>query len=324
MPRPLRSVVRLGVAAALAAAAAALPVSRPAGSPQGSAAYLDSIRAWQEDRRLRMRSDSGWLTIAGFAWLEPGENRFGTDAKNAIVFPPASAPPVAGTFHLERTAGGDRIRVTAAPGVDLACNDSLVVEKILVPSSPGASQVLSVGRVTFWIIARAGRWAVRLRDPESPLRREFQGLAFFPVDPSYRIAGRFEPFDPPRPLLVPNVLGYSDSALATGRVLFALGGADRSLIPIVEDAADSNLFFVFRDATAGKETYGGGRFLTGTLEKDGRVILDFNTAHNPPCAFNPYTTCPMPPEGNDLDVEIRAGEMAAEGAGGREAHSPDR
>lgn len=279
-----------------------------AASDHTSSSYRDSILSWREDREERLRSENGWLTIAGLYWLEPGANAFGTDPGNEIVFPEGSAPARAGSIVLEQRGDDSVIRLVAEDNVEIACNDTLVSERILRPDNPGPADVLSLGRLKFWILKRADRWAVRLRDPEHPLRKEFTGIDFYPVNEDYRIVARFEPLHPPETLLVPNMAGYVDTMQAFGKALFELEGSTHSLIPMTDSPADSNLFFVMSDKTTGVETYGGGRFLTARLEPGGRLILDFNKAYNPPCAFNPYTTCPLPPDGNDLPVAIRVGE----------------
>jgi uncharacterized protein (DUF1684 family) len=152
---------------------------------------------------------------------------------------------------------------------------------------------------------------VRLRDPECALRRDFAGIDAYPVDPAYRVVARLEPFPAGTRIEVPNMLGHVDSVETPGAFAFPLRGGTRRLVPMLEP--DSTLFFVFADSTTGVETYGGGRFLYADLRPDGTAVLDFNMAYNPPCAFNPYTTCPLPPEGNTLAMAVRAGEKFSAG-----------
>jgi hypothetical protein len=127
------------------------------------------------------------------------------------------------------------------------------------------------------------------------------------------VVGRLEALAAPQPVPVPNVMGWVDTMVTPGTVVFALGDTVIHLVPLLETPSDSSLFFVFQDGTSGIETYGGGRFLYADLQPDGEVVLDFNKAYNPPCAFNPNTTCPLPPEGNVLTRPIRAGEKAYAG-----------
>jgi uncharacterized protein (DUF1684 family) len=296
-----RTMMWIGLASMVLAFADAPPPGAQA--PDGDG-YEESIRQWQRQREERLRSANGWLTIAGLYWLEPGEQSFGSGPGNDLLFPEGSVPAEAGVLVLE----DDRVTLRVAPGVAASCNDTTMTERGLRADDSGPPDRVAIGRVTFWIIKRGARHGVRLRDPESPLLQGFTGLEFYPIDTRYRIVGRFVPMDPPQSLIVPNILGYSDTMSAYGRVAFEVNDTAYSLTPLMNSPADSNLSFVLSDATSGTETYGGGRFLIARLEEGGRVVLDFNKAYNPPCAYNHYTTCPLPPEGNDLEVALRAGE----------------
>ena len=118
------------------------------------------------------------------------------------------------------------------------------------------------------------------------------------------------PFDAPHDIQIPTIVGYSETMRSPGTVKFMLRGRELTLEPVIEDPKDPQLFFIFRDATSGKGTYGAGRFLYAAMPKDGKVILDFNRAYNPPCAFTPFATCPLPPKQNWLPVAVSAGEKA--------------
>jgi uncharacterized protein (DUF1684 family) len=159
-----------------------------------------------------------------------------------------------------------------------------------------------------YVIERGGRFALRVKDPESARRRSFRGLDWFPVRESYRVTARFVPYEPPKAIPIANVLGTVEPMPSPGYVVFSLNGREFHLDPVLEDPAAKELFFIFRDETAGKQTYPAGRFLYADLPKDGRVVLDFNKAYSPPCAFTSFATCPLPPRQNRLDVRIEAGE----------------
>jgi uncharacterized protein len=279
----------------------------------GVPSYADSIRTWQADRQERLRSKTGWLTVAGLFWLEPGENTFGTAPDNRIVLPAGSAPARAGSFVLETGANGGTVTLHADPGAQTKIGDTPVTVRILAGDDTGEPDVVSLGRLSLFVIRRGGRVGIRMKDPESPIRKSFRGLEYFPIDPACRVSAEFNPITPPQKIPVPNILGYADSMLVPGRLVFTLKGKRCVLLPLREDPADSSLFIIFRDGTTGTGTYGGGRFLSAAPPRGGRVILDFNLAYNPPCALNPYTTCPLPPEGNDLKVAVRAGEKAPPG-----------
>ena len=261
-----------------AAALAAIAVAFAAG-------YPDEIRAWREQREQSLKAPGGWLTVAGLFWLKPGANAFGTDASNAIVLPPGSAPARAGVF----TLAGGKVSVTL---------DGRTREL-----RPDADNV-TVGRLELLPIKRGDRYGVRMKDPESAMRRGFKGLKWFATRPSWRITARF--VAEPRKLPVTNMLGQTEPLPCPGYAVFKVNGRELRLYPTQEG---KRLFFVFRDQTAGKETYGAGRFLYSDVAQDGKVVLDFNKAYNPPCAFTPYATCPLPVKENRLPVRIEAGEM---------------
>ncbi len=288
---------------ALLAPAAAAGASAPG--------FADSLAEYRESRVARLRDPNGWLTIAGLFWLEPGENSFGTDPANTVVLPAGTAPARAGVFVL---ADG-KVTVRPDPGADLRLDGEPVGERTLATDADGSPDRLTLGRLTFWVIARGERFAIRLRDPEAALLKNFAGVDFFPPDPDYQVVGWFHSYGDPQRVPMENMVGTVDTVLVPGIVLFTLDGADCSLVPVVDDPADSNFFFVFSDATSGDETYGAGRFLSATLAPRDRVVLDFNRAYNPPCAFNPYTTCPLPLPENRLPVPVRAGEKAYAGDG---------
>jgi uncharacterized protein len=298
----------------------AAPKSKRATQKRGSAApgYVDSVEAWRARRLARLTSDSGWLTISGLFWLNPGRNILGSDSTNYVVFPKDASPPKAAIIQLEfhPATHAAEMELIAVPGAGIMRDTTHVTREMLTLDADGSSPVYTLGRLKFWVIQRGLRYAVRVRDPESPVRKSFVGIENYPVDPKMCVEGRLIPNPETTYVLVPNIVGYMDSMLSPGIVTFAIGDTTLRLTPVLETPTDTSLFFVFRDATSGTETYGGGRFFYADVEKDGRVFLDFNKAYNPPCAFNPNTTCPLPPEGNDLPIPIRAGEKAYAGPPG--------
>jgi uncharacterized protein (DUF1684 family) len=264
------------------------------------AAYRASVEKWRQDYEADLRSDHGWLTISGLFWLHEGENKFGSDPLNDIVMPESSSPPVAGTFELR----DGKVIAHIKPGAPVTMNGKPVETVELHPDSK--SDRLVLGGLTLWVHASGGRQTIRMQDKNSALRREFTGLRWFPIDESYRVAARYVPYDKPKDVPIQNLAGDSLALPISGYVIFKLQGQEFRL----EAEADETgaLSFVFRDLTSGKETYAASRFLDTDPPKDGAVILDFNEAYNPPCAYNPNTTCPLPPPGNRLRVRIDAGE----------------
>jgi len=276
-----------------------------AAAPALAADYAADIEAWRAQRETGLKADGGWLTVAGLFWLKEGENRFGSDPANDIVLP-ASAPARAGVFELRQ--GETRFRLE--PGVAGAIGGQMTIAGVLRPDTTGEPSKLALGRLTMHVIVRGGQFAIRLIDNDNARRKSFAGLKWFPVRESYRVQAKWMPYAAPAKLPIPNVLGRVEPMLSPGYAVFKLNGRQLRLDPVLEEEGASELFFIFRDATAPKETYGGGRFLYSDLPKDGQVVLDFNKAYSPPCAFTDFATCPLPPKQNQLPLPIEAGERS--------------
>ena len=261
--------------------AAALPAAE---------SWRDDLAAWRQKRETALASERGWLALAGLFWLREGAQSFGSGPDNDIVLPDPAVAARAGQIELRA-------------GHVLARLDGQTRE--LRPDSP---DVLRAGRLELAAIRRGPRYGIRLRDPQSPVRRNFTGLRWFPPDARLRVRARFVPDARQVPIL--NVLGQTEQRESPGYVEFTLAGRSLRLRPVLETPEAAELFFIFRDLTSGKETYGAGRFLYTAMPRDGFVLLDFNRAYNPPCAYSPFTTCPLPPKENRLPVRIAAGERA--------------
>lgn len=270
----------------------------------GGATYRAEVEGWRAEREAGLKADDGWLTLVGLHWLEEGANSFGSAKGNAIVLP-GSALARAGTF--EHRAG--RTTVVIERGVRASIGGQPVVRHQMQLGGGGAKpDVLEIGTLSMFVIRRGDRYALRVRDKESPTRRSFKGLDWFPVDEGYRIAARFVPHGAEKRIPIPNVLGTVSPMKSPGKVVFELQGKQLTLEPVYETDDAKELFFIFKDETARKETYGAGRFLYSALPKDGKVVLDFNKAYSPPCAYTEYATCPLPPKQNVLPARIEAGE----------------
>ncbi len=266
-------------------------------------AYLQEIEKWRGDYEASLKQDNSWLALAGLFWLKEGENRFGSGPANSIVLPAGSAPETAGTFffHDRKTT------LSPGPGVPLLLNRVPVrAETLVKPDSSGDPDGVTLGRLSMIVIQRGARYGIRLWDNGNPARHEFRGAQWFPVNQSYRVTATFHAYAEPKMIPVVNILGDTEPNPSPGFATFEMDGKPCRLEPVLED---NRLFFMFKDATSGKQTYPAGRFLYTGLPKDGKVVLDFNKAHNPPCAFTPYATCPLPPRQNYLPVAIQAGEQ---------------
>jgi uncharacterized protein (DUF1684 family) len=262
--------------------------------------YPTSIENWRHAYEAGLRAPAGWLSVAGLFWLHDGANRAGSDPQSDIVLP-ASAPRSAATFEFHAKVTS----IKPAPGVHILVNGKPSAGQSLRPDISEHPDVVGLGNLTMTVIERGPRTGVRLRDPDSAARRQFSGLHWYPIDERYRVHARWHPYNPPRKIPITNVLGMTEDDTTPGYAEFELGGKTWRLEPTVED---NTLFFTFRDQTAGKDTYPSGRFLNTDMPGNGEVVIDFNKAHNPPCAFTSFATCPLPPRQNTIGVAIPAGE----------------
>jgi uncharacterized protein len=199
--------------------------------------------------------------------------------------------------------------VKVESGTSVTHSGRTVTEMELKSDKTGEPTDLALGDLTLFVIERGGKIAIRLKDKNSRMRKEFTGLKWYPVKPEYRITASWTGYQPPKQIPVPNILGQTDNLPCPGYVTFKLGGQTVKLEPVLESPDDKELFFIFRDGTSGDATYPSGRFLYADFPVEGKVVLDFNRAYNPPCAFTAYATCPLPPPGNRMKVKIEAGEM---------------
>jgi hypothetical protein len=287
--------------------AVAVLLAAAAGSARADEAYRAEVQKWRTDRETRLKADGGWLTLAGLFWLKEGPNRFGTDPAADIVLPEGSAPAKAGVFELKE----GQVTVALLPGTSARIGTKpLSGPTAMKPDTSGAAEVLELGALSLNVIERGGKLGIRLKDKNAATRREFTGLRWFEIQDAYRVEARWVSYPQPKPVKVPNVLGQSEAMPSPGHAEFTLNGKLVRLDGVLEDPRAEQLFFILRDQTSGKETYGAGRFLYADLPKGGKVVLDFNKAYNPPCAFTPYATCPLPPPQNWMPVRLEAGEMA--------------
>jgi uncharacterized protein (DUF1684 family) len=270
-------------------------------------AYRAEVGKWRAEREAQLKADGGWLTVAGLFWLKEGDSRFGTDPAGDIVLPPGSAPAKAGVF----TLNGERVTVSLLPGASGRVGGEPVPGAVaLRADTSGATDVLEMGDLSMNVIERGGRYGVRLKDKNNPARKSFTGLKWFDVREEYRVVARWVGYPQPKPVRLPNVLGQVETMASPGYAEFTLGGKALRLDGVLESPQAEQLFFIMRDQTSGKETYGGGRFLYSDLPKGGKVVLDFNEAYNPPCAFTDFATCPLPPPQNRMPIRVEAGELA--------------
>lgn len=264
--------------------------------------YQKEIESWRVQRETNLKKDGSWLTVAGLYWLREGESTVGADPENDFVLPEGTAPAFVGTFTHEN----QKVTFRANDGVTVVQKGKEEKTVSAVALEPGEKNAVALGKLSMWVHASGPRLAIRLRDLDSPIRKEFTGLQWFPVEPAYRVTAKFTPHPKPKDVEILNMLGDIERYQSPGVVDFELQGQAIRMEPVSD--SDAGLWFIFKDQTSGKETYPSARFLRTDDPKDGSVVIDFNKAYNPPCAFNPYTTCPMPPKENRLKVRIEAGE----------------
>ncbi|GAB4381533.1 MAG: DUF1684 domain-containing protein [Calditrichia bacterium] len=266
--------------------------------------YLKEIEDWHQKRNERLRQPKSWLSLAGLFWLKTGENSFGSDRSNDIIFPPQKAPAKMGRFILKDS----KVFVEINPGIKVLHQGKIISSIEMQDDQSGAPTELAYGPLRWIVIKREDRFAVRLWDTEHDQLKQFKGIERFPVDEKWRVEAQLEVFDSPWKLPVPTVLGTISEESTPGVLIFQIEGKTYRLLPIAE-SVKSPLFIIFADKTNGLETYGAGRFLyADPPDENGKTILDFNKAYNPPCVFSPYATCPLPPDENYLPLRVTAGE----------------
>ncbi|MCI0569169.1 MAG: DUF1684 domain-containing protein [Myxococcaceae bacterium] len=258
-------------------------------------------RAWHTRRLERLTAEDGWLSLVGLAWLKPGDNAAGSGEGLAVSLP-KSAPAQLGAFRLE----GEKVHFQPAPGVAVTVGGKPFAGGVLRTDAEGEPDVVRWGSLRLHAIRRGERTGIRVRDSEAEARRTFHGIPTYPAQAKWRVEARLEPAKEARMLQVPTVMGTVEPMPSPGTLVFQLDGKEYRLDPALEG---NQLFVIFADETNRTDTYGAGRFLYADVpEKDGKVVLDFNRAYNPPCAFSKYATCPLPPKQNRLKVRIEAGE----------------
>lgn len=270
--------------------------------------YAVEIQTFRDEADKRWRSPEGWLSVVGLSWLKEGDNFVGSANENSVVLPKSVLAQIGKiTLHKKSSISSvtmlfSNVTHTTVDGEPAKLNTTY---KLKDDSGEKPTQV-KVGSVTFFAINRKNGIGIRVKDENSEARKNFQGRKWFPVEKNLIIDAEWVAFDPPHKLMVPDILGNLNEETSPGFARFNIAGQKIELHPTLED---DQLFFVFRDQTSGKETYGAARFLNTSMPKNGRVILDFNKAVNPPCSVTHFATCPLPPPENIMKVAIRAGEL---------------
>jgi uncharacterized protein (DUF1684 family) len=263
--------------------------------------YRQEVEKWRAKHEADYRRE--YVALAGLFSLKPGVNTAGSAASNGLVLP-KSAPATIGRFVLN----GEHVRFEPQPGVKVTLKGAPVSGPIELRHDEvtGGPDELQVNGIGLWVHLSGDRRTIRMRDNQGEVARSFKGFHWFPIDGKYRVTARFIKDPKAQEIHIPNQLGDDTVYKTEGVVEFTLDGQTVRLRPMT--TRPNRFYFIFRDATSGKETYETARFLYSDLRSDGTTVLEFNQAYNPPCAFNPFTTCPLPPQENRLKVRIPAGE----------------
>jgi len=270
------------------------------------------LLAWRAQRATNLQAPEGWLSLIALGWLKEGDNGFGSAEDNRVQIA-GKAPAHIAVVRLEKGA----LRLlppTEGFPKDLRVDGQPAKEQALLADDADKPSKLTIGTLTIIVIHRDDQFALRVKDLQAPTRAGFHGLRWYAPNAAYRVHARWIPYNPPKVLDIPTVLGTTTHLPAPGAAEFTLDGKVLRLEPVLEDPKSTDLFFILRDATNNTTTYGAGRFLSTELpdhgvSQPGEVWLDFNRLVNPPCAFTPYATCPLPPPQNRLSVAIPAGEQ---------------
>lgn len=260
--------------------------------------------AWEVKRLKDLQKPDGYLSLVGLCWLSMGENSFGSGSNHPCPFP-SGLPTNIGRYEVTESG----ITVTIESDIPVTHKGEAVTQMtVSADTDPGGPTILELGSVSWFVIKRGVALGIRIRDSKSDLLKSFSGVASFPRDESWRVTASFKKHDEPRTVPIPTILGTDAEMISPGTLDITVDGESRELIALKAADAD-RLFLIVADGLAGTETYGGGRFLmTEPVDSNGNVIVDFNKATNPPCAFTPWATCPRPPEENRFAIDIPAGE----------------
>jgi uncharacterized protein (DUF1684 family) len=283
----------------------------PAAQPAADADWLKQLLAWRAMRAQTLSAPEGWMSLTGLEPIAEGRNSFGGAADNAVHLK-GQVPAHLGV--LERK--GKEVKLLPPSGgfpPELRVDGKPAQEQVLHADDEAQPTRLTCGSLVFFVIRRGDRAILRVKDAQAPTRVQFQHLNWYEPDPAYRVKAKWTPYVPQKQISVPSIIGTEDRMPVPGVAEFSLHGRTYTLEPVIEEPGDTQLFFILRDSTSPKTSYGAGRFLYTDfpdhgLDQPGELWLDFNRTRNPPCAYTPYATCPLPPKQNWLKVGLPVGE----------------
>jgi len=263
--------------------------------------HQQAIEAWRASRNERLKQTDGWLTLVGLEWLKDGESRIGSAADNDIQL--SGGPAYWGSVVLQN----DSLQFKNLDPENVKINGEALADAVLIPDTEGDATAISSGTLSINVIFRES-YALRIKDSTAKALQNFKGVDNYPINDSWLIDGRFIRAEEGTVIEITNVLGQVSESPVFGTFEFDMDGKTYSLLGLGDEDSES-LWFIFADRTTGHGTYGAGRYLySDGMPQNGRLTVDFNKAYNPPCAFNPYSTCPIPPQRNRMDLSVQAGE----------------
>ena len=265
--------------------------------------YINEIEEYRSNLEQQLRAPDGWLTLAGLHWLHNGSNSVGTAMNSTVILPPYSAPQEVGYLYLEN----GQVYFQPCEEVEVHIDGKPVEGKHPLQSDINQNpSILTLGDLTFFVIQRGERIGVRVKQVSHPNRLNFQGRVWWPVDDFYRVKATIKRYASPKIVEIPDVIGGINETVMDCALEFTLKSQTFSLD--AETLPNGNFYIIFHDQSCGQGSYPTGRFLKTEDPQSDSVIIDFNKAYNPPCAFTPFATCPLPPRQNYLNTSIRAGE----------------
>lgn len=278
-------------------------VGLPTAADGQEADYRQELVKWRQAREQALKAEDGWLNLAGLFWLQPGKNTFGSSPSNTLVFPKGKIAARAGTLVL----GGKEVWLQSHPRSGIRVAGRIADTLLLYSDTMTRPPVAECGNLRFHIIRREDKIGVRLRDLKAPAVTAFSGIPCFTGDERWKMQARLIPGGPFKTIPITNILGQTARQKSPGQLIFEIDGIPCTLQALEEEG---KLFILFADDTNGKNTYPSGRFMYADMpDETGFTILDFNKAFNPPCAFTPFATCPLPPPENRLKLAVTAGEQ---------------
>jgi hypothetical protein len=270
-------------------------------------AYDKELSEWREEMDSNLRADYSWLALWGLFWLDEESNSIGSEVGSKVQLPPR-APKILGSIELI----DDKVTLHAAADANIRLNkdETLSAARVLRADASGRPDFLFVDNIRFMLIQRGDQLAIRVWDPHHANRANFSGRKWFELDENFRVKARIEAYDPPKQVMVDDIIGTQHEGEMQAALVFEIGGEEQRLdAELLESGA---YYIIMKDKTAGENSYPSGRYLVTEVAEGGHVVIDFNRAYNPPCAFTEHATCPLPRPENVLEVAILAGEQYSE------------